>query len=365
MNVIYLVTKIKKGAGPINQLLNLATAFKNFEINFYVVCLSPEQNESWLYRFEREKIKVIHLNKKPWNILACVRALRKLIGELNIEIVHSSGLRPDLCNILVGSSVRHMTTQRCEVENIGEEEPFLLKLVMKYLLLFLLRKMDKKIACSYSLQHILAEKNNIKAEVIQNGVDVDKFTKISKSEKYKLREKLELPQNKTIYIYTGSLIPRKDVPTLLKAFMNLDVSRLLLVVGGLKEQVEQLSKKYKSNNILFVGSQSNPLPYIQCADYGISASLSEGLPNTVLEFIACGLPVILSDIYPHQEILQEKNIGLKFPCGNVESLKKNILLIDTLNYNELSDNCIALVNTNFSKYVTAANYLREYRSLLK
>ena len=55
--------------------------------------------------------------------------------------------------------------------------------------------------------------------------------------------------------------------------------------------------------IHFLGQISNVQDYLQVADVFVSAALSEGLPNTVLEAMASGLPTVLSDIPAHREIL--------------------------------------------------------------
>ncbi|WJY17141.1 glycosyltransferase [Pectobacteriaceae bacterium CE90] len=55
-------------------------------------------------------------------------------------------------------------------------------------------------------------------------------------------------------------------------------------------------------NVQFLGQRDNVFPYLVAADFFISPSYNEGLPNTVLEALSCGVHCILSDISPHEEL---------------------------------------------------------------
>ena len=104
----------------------------------------------------------------------------------------------------------------------------------------------------------------------------------------------------------GNLIhPEKSVDTIVKAFDIYKQKRLkaqLLVLGDGAERsyLESLSK----DGVHFLGSVDNVIEYLQISDVFVSAALSEGLPNTVLEAMACGLQTILSNINPHKELAE-------------------------------------------------------------
>src|SRR5699024_7455453 len=107
----------------------------------------------------------------------------------------------------------------------------------------------------------------------------------------------------------GSLIPRKNPVTLVKGFLESKANEnsILLVIGDgpLKSNIYNMVKD--SKHIMLKGQIFNVSDFLKASDYFISVSLSEGLPNTVLEAMSTGLPVCLSNIPPHTEILDYNN----------------------------------------------------------
>src|ERR1700686_2350216 len=77
--------------------------------------------------------------------------------------------------------------------------------------------------------------------------------------------------------------------------------------------------------VRFVGRQSDVQPYLAAADFGVLTSLSEGSSNSVLEYMAMGLPSVVSDIAPNRELVN----GLFFSPGDAADLAKKLQLIGT------------------------------------
>jgi len=165
--------------------------------------------------------------------------------------------------------------------------------------------------------------------VIPNGVDTSKFQVMDKSE---CRNKLGIPQDKKVIISVGALVERKGhhrvietLPELIKKYPNL----LYIVVGGgsvegdmsisLNEQVRELSLK---KHVRFAGEipHSKVNEFLCASDVFALSTRFEGWANVFFEAMACGLPVITTDICGNAEVVRNGENGLLAPFGNREAL---------------------------------------------
>ena len=365
INVIYLVSRLKP-AGPINQALNLITGYDKQQIKAILVTLFVEEGKSWKQRFEEKGIEIICLKSNQKFLSKAARNLEQIIKERGVQVVHSSGLSADTVNAMLGCPVLRVTTIRSHIGDIGESKSIFVQLYSRWRFKQNLKKMDILVGCSYALQKSAEEDIGLKCSCVQNGVDTDKFTPVLPHQKNDLRELLGLPQNKLILLTVGVLYKRKQTLFLANTFLKANLSDTVLVVVGEGEEYDALKEMRKEHdNIIMVGRKYDPCEYYQCSDVFLSASLAEGLPNAVLEAMACGLPVLLSDIEPHSEILKEDSeAGALFKCGDSEDLISGLLKLSNWNVSEKSSHALSVIKNHFSKYISANNYVELYKQNL-
>jgi len=200
---------------------------------------------------------------------------------------------------------------------------------------------------------------------IPNGLDLSKFNKTTNERRLELRNKMKLPAHKKIFISVGDIAEGKNPNLIFDAFKTDDNNKLIIFLGS-GPQLTQLRKlSQNSTNIKFMGKVNNVKDFLQASDYFISASLSEGMPNAVLEAMGTGLPVILSDIPSHREIYEKNhNCGRLFKNNNLESLKKTILNIALGDYSKMSDASYKIVENYFSASRMSLGYKSFYESIL-
>lgn len=367
MNTVYFVSRAKT-SGPINQGLNILNGMKqNGRVNSTFLTLEPEvTDDSWLYRYEQAGINIKQFNVPLWKTLMAIPKLRKYVKENDINVIHASGLRVCFVALFAHTKAKIVITQRCDPSEIAERYSHLIQPFFTRFYLWLIKKMDVIVACSKSIQKILKEGYQIDAECVQNGVNTDFFKPLSLEDKYSLRRRLNLPVDKRVYLVLGSFRPRKNNTLIVNAFKKINPKNAVVVFVGCGAEEEILKESAKNfDNIIFVGHTSTPLDYLQSADMLISSSLAEGLPNTVLEAMACGLPCILSNIGPHEEIIEGTGAGVIFDKTSVDDLCSNIKESTFWDMNEKSAIAREVAVNNFGIRSLAMKYENIYKSCLR
>ena len=176
------------------------------------------------------------------------------------------------------------------------------------------------ICVSEKNKYAILERSKLRSEqilLVQNSVNREVFNKKCKVE---MREKFGFPQDSFILIFVGYFEERKGLNRVIEALEGIDESIKLICIG-------QGPQKPKSRNsrILFCDIVENKnLPeYLNCADVFILPTLFEGSCNAIAEAMACGLPIISSNI-PEVKIQVGKNSILVDPI-NISAIKTAIL----------------------------------------
>jgi len=221
------------------------------------------------------------------------------------------------------------------------------------------------VCCSKSLSKDFQRLFNINYRYIQNGVNTEKYNTVSEEIKNKIRVELNLSVYKNIYISVGSLIPEKNTGLIIELFKNWNYLKdsMLIVLGEGNEYNKYKKSVINCDNIRLLGNIQDVRKYLQSSDFFISASKGEGLPNAVLEAMSVGLPCILSNIIPHQELISDNRFGVIYN-NNLDNLKEKILGINNMDYNYLSENCRKRILKHFSARKMSLNYQQLYSEIL-
>lgn len=137
---------------------------------------------------------------------------------------------------------------------------------------------------------------------------------------------VELSASSPLILSAGRLEPEKDFPTLLRAFAALRRQRpaRLIILGEGKERqtLETLIESLGiSGEVQLPGYVPNPLAYMRKARAFVLSSTWEGLPNVLIEAMACGCPVISTDCPSGpSEILNGGQYGHLRPVGDVQGI---------------------------------------------
>lgn len=145
--------------------------------------------------------------------------------------------------------------------------------------------------------------------VFRNGVDLNLFAPL---ERYILREKWQVKTK--LLISVGYLIERKGHHLIIEAMKSLPDYQLFIVGGGewegkLKSLALQMEVQDRVQFLGEVSQQQLPELY-NCADALVLASSREGWANVLLEAMACGTPVVATNIWGTPEVIQSSEAGV-------------------------------------------------------
>ena len=202
---------------------------------------------------------------------------------------------------------------------------------------------------------------------LPNGVDTERCLPVSGAQKIKLRAELSLPQNACIVTYVGRLVPEKRADHLLKIWNDIRSKyhdALLLIVGEGSE--EQKLRGMSVDGVRFTGQVVDAVPYLQAADLFVLPSSTEGLSNSLLEAMSCGLPVLATTVGGAPDVIRHKESGYLIPPEDVHALQRGleILLADPSLRLQLGSNARSRMLADFSLNSIAERLAALYGRLL-
>jgi glycosyltransferase involved in cell wall biosynthesis len=158
---------------------------------------------------------------------------------------------------------------------------------------------------------------------------------VSDNLKTRSREPVEAPWfepgSTPVILGVGRLHPEKDFGTLIRAFARMRskmAARLIILgEGSERDSLERLAHELGvTNDIEMPGFVSNPLPFMSRASVVALTSWFEGLPNVLIEALACGTPVVATDCPTGpREILDNGKYGSLVPVGDAEALSEALI----------------------------------------
>jgi glycosyltransferase involved in cell wall biosynthesis len=256
----------------------------------------------------------------------------------------------------------------------GKEAGGLDDFFLRPLLVAVFRYTDKFIAISKDILNRLLKEGFSEDKItnIPNGVDTEMFCPMLKMEAEALRKKFGFNEKK-VFLYSGRLVEGKGLDLLVRAIKNVakEYKNILLVFigsGDYQEKIADMASSYGLEDFVKIeGTVDNVHEYLNASDIFVFPSFSEGMPNALLEAMACGLPVIASRIGGVFDVVEDGKSGILFEPGNVSGLASAILGLlkdDELRF-RLGNEARKRIVDSFSIDRIADEYIRLYKEVLK
>jgi len=270
-------------------------------------------------------------------IIFATITLIKLVKKENIDIIHGHYLFPSGLVAVLGGM---FTKKKVFLTSHGSDILVLYKnhKIIRPMINFILNHADVVIAVSEPLKDeiIKTKVKDIekKVKVYYNGVDINKFKEYSPEEenemKNSFKNEIGIINDFPIVLFVGNLVKAKNLFNLLKAkkLMKNDSNLVIVGDGPLKSKLEIVATENTVNNVFFTGSRGDVEKIIPVCDLLILPSISESFGLVLLEALACGKPVIGSNIPGIREIINDK-VGLLVNPNNPQEIADTIdLLLD-------------------------------------
>lgn len=315
--------------------------------------------------FSKNNIPCHVIGRGPKEYIQPMLRFKKIFSQFKPDIVHTHHLHSLVYSAipakLAGAKIIHT-----------EHEYFLLSAKRHKLYLRALSTLCEQITgVGHEITDFLKNSVHIPANkltTITNGIDIQSFEKRKKEARAKYNI---APQEQVIGI-VARLGKEKDHATLLESFRlsaNTFPNLLLLVVGDGEER-ENLVKKCNELGIApkvrFIGA-SNDIPNLLAAmDIFVLSSLAEGLPLSMLEAMASGLPIVTTNVGAIPSVIDNISTGLLAKPGDAKDIseKLNQYLSNSQLANSYAIAGKQLVSEKFNLGDTVEQYLALYNKSL-
>lgn len=339
--------------GAEKLLIEYLPILKKKGINTDLAILSSNYSP-FIEILRKQNIKIIQFNRKnPYNPLSIFK-LRNLIKKYDIVHAHLTPAQVQCRIASVGLNINLITTEH---STTNRRSGYFWGRLFD---IWLYNKYKSIIACSNEVKSSLDKqiRTSRKIKIINNGIVLNKYENASP---------IITSSKKDVFtvIMVGRLKFPKDQETIIKAINILPENFEFIIVGDgpNKERLLNLIKVLGlEKRIRMVGNQENVEEWLKSTDLYIHASHYEGLPLSIIEAMAAGLPIVASDVKGIRNLVKDN--GVLFQDANYKELADIILDI----YNHPTKKQLLISQSkqmvsNFDINLMVDEYINTYKNI--
>ncbi len=297
-------------------IVNLINHGDQQQFRHVIICLTEAGSFSKLLR--SPDCSLIELHKRSGNDWRLPWVIARVARQHGIDILHARGW-PTLLETAIGARFAGIPATVYAFHGRTMDELGANDIRRQLVQSIFIRSYQRVITLNSQMQLELARESYLSLAMIQiiaNGVDVDHFS--PRKDRTTLRSKFGLPNDRFILGSIARLDRVKNHDVILKAFhriKNSGFKAFLLIVGeGPARAVIQntISMLGLNADVLLFGFSNCVSELLNCMDAYIQSSFYEGFSNTVLEAMACALPVLATKVGGTVDVISDKREGFFF-----------------------------------------------------
>jgi glycosyltransferase involved in cell wall biosynthesis len=323
-SIAYVIESLTAG-GAERQMVELIRCLDHE--SFSVRVLTYRHDDHFLPVLERLRIPVMTLERRNRFDPRPVLVLYDWLRTGQIDLIHSYLRTSNVYAVLA-----RMMARRGKVVTSERSSPLHRDGLTPLHQSFAFRSADMTITNSQSARDDLITKvgiNPAKVVFVPNGLDMEEFRPVDRNELGELRKRLRWPASTKIAFMSAGFIACKNHLGLLEALAGIPHRELKLRVylagddtATLATINETIAKRGLSEIVHVLGRRRDVVDLYRACDFLILNSIYEGTPNAVLEAMACGKPVIATNVSDVGRYVRSGDTGWLVPAGdNVVLLK--------------------------------------------
>ncbi len=325
LRILFVVNGFAVGGGEL-KLLELVSELKRRYGNGYrAVVAAVGQGGPLFESFEAAADRTAVFTKRHPYDVSQVAGLYRLIREERVDLVQTTLFYADVIGTLAArlAGVKRVLSWEAVTQPYGARHMAAYRAAAK--------GFSVSISVSDAIRDQVRRERRVpefKTRTIHYGVDVTRFRPVSGAS---LRRSLGIPRDAVVFGTVARLTPQKGHRFLIEALPEIvhENPGALFVFAGdgpLRGSLESTASALGvRRNVLFLGFRRDIVELMGAFDAFILPSLYEGLPNAVLEAMACGKPVIATAVDGTPEAVTHERTGLLVPPRNPSTLAEAVL----------------------------------------
>lgn len=363
IRVTYVITDLKRGGVPLH-LYRLATGLPTDQFDLQVISLAEVGPVGDM--LTAAGIRVAACGARSWTDAAALLRLWRLCRQVRPQIIHALLFHANMAARLVGPLAGIVSSRIIsEIQTVEIERRW--HLLADNLTCRWCRFEAGNSVSVVDHLHRAAWIPRSRLRLMPGGVDVAAFADARPAHRAGLR----VPEGSPLIIWTGRLDPIKGFEEMLAAFRCVrsePAAHLLLVgEGAYRPVVERLVSEHRlSDRVHLLGERQDVPALLKAADVFLFCSRTEGLPNSLLEAMAAGLPIVATDAPGCRDVVRHGFNGLLAPVRDIPAIAGAVerLLADPPAAQTLGRNGHRWVTDHFSVKTLTLRWAEIYRMLV-
>ena len=372
MNKRIRVLHVAEAAGGVERYLQTLFKYSDKEqVENILVCSQNYDYKKMKSLADRVIVLKMAHQINPSSDIKVEKALRRIIKQLKPDIVYAHSSKAGALARIADLGLKNKVIYNPHGWAFNMQQSAKKKEMYKWVEKISAHFCDK-IVCISDAEKESALREKIckpsKLQVIYNGIDLEEIEKTTPMS----RAQLGIPEDAFVVGMVGRLSKQKAPDTFVKSAKLIkekipNTFFLMVGDGELRDQVESLINQYDlGSSFLITGWVDTPTAYMKIMDVGMLLSRWEGFGLVLPEYMACGVPIVATNVDAIPNIIRDGVNGLLVKKDNYyEATKQVMVLYDNFEIkNKIVENATQCVNDKFNGQRVAQESRDIYRGLI-